>query len=161
MTRPVLLLLAATLLPIGLVAPAPTTQRQEVLDFLRRYADAANRDDITTYLDMYAERPDLVTINDGQFTRGWDAMRDEANQMMGTAGTYRISVGSIDFSVARNDASHGVLPHHSHRDHPASSCSSARRNDLGAGEGSGGLADHPRPHKHSARDPRAVRGGAR
>jgi uncharacterized protein (TIGR02246 family) len=97
MTRALLLVLAATLLPPALTAQTPATQRQEVLDFVRRYVDAANRADITAYVDMYAQRPDLLSVSDGQVSRGWDAVRDEANQMMGSGGTFRISIGAIDF----------------------------------------------------------------
>jgi beta-aspartyl-peptidase (threonine type) len=47
-------------------------------------------------MEMYARRPDLITVNDGEITRGWDPLRDEANKMLGLEGSFKISVGSID-----------------------------------------------------------------
>jgi ketosteroid isomerase-like protein len=74
----------------------PEAQRQEVLTFVRAYADAANRGDVTAYMDMYSQRAQLIAVNDGDITRGWDKLRDEANSMLGLEGSYRISVGSTD-----------------------------------------------------------------
>ena len=96
--------------PSRMLAQAPSNQRQDVLAFVRAYVDAANRGDITAYIDMYAQRRDLITVSDGQLTRGWDALRDEANQMMGTEGAYRISAGSVDVITLAGDMAIAVFP---------------------------------------------------
>jgi ketosteroid isomerase-like protein len=93
-------LMSSRFLPFLLVASllgaqAPT-QRQEVQDFVRAYADAVNRGDVTAYTDMYSRRADLLVINDGEITRGWEALRTDANEMMGMEGSYKISLGSMD-----------------------------------------------------------------
>jgi len=94
-TRPVLLALLA--LPLSLAHfQAPAAQRQEILDFVKAYADATNRGDMTAYVDMYSRRSDLIVVNDGEITRGIDAVRNEANQTLGLEGSYKISVGTID-----------------------------------------------------------------
>jgi beta-aspartyl-peptidase (threonine type) len=86
--------------PVSAQAPtAPassTTQRQQVQEFVRAYADAANRSDVTAYMEMYTQKPELIAINDGEITRGWNSLRDEANRTLGLEGSFRISVGSID-----------------------------------------------------------------
>jgi len=71
-------------------------QRQEIQAFVRSYVDAVNRSDLTSYVDMYARTPELITISSGEITRGWEAIRNEANQMMGTEGAYRISPGIVE-----------------------------------------------------------------
>jgi ketosteroid isomerase-like protein len=90
-------LLPALLLPLSSAHfQAPSTQRQQILDFVRAYADATNRGDITAYVDMYSRRADLIVVNDGELTRGWDALRNSANDALGLEGRFKISVGSID-----------------------------------------------------------------
>lgn len=91
------LLAAVLVLPLSRVhAQVSPAQRHEIENFVRAYADAANRGDITAYMEMYSRRRDLIEVNDGEFTRGWDALRDESNRMIGLEGSYKISVGSID-----------------------------------------------------------------
>lgn len=88
---------AAILFAAGaLLGQAASTQRQEVQNFVKAYADAANRGDVTAYMETHSRRTDLIEVNDGEITRGWDALRDEANRMIGLEGSYKISIGSID-----------------------------------------------------------------
>jgi ketosteroid isomerase-like protein len=94
-TRQVLVTLLALPISLGRVQ-APAAQRQEILDFVKAYADATNRGDMTAYVDMYSRRSDLIVVNDGEITRGIDAVRNEANQTLGLEGRYKISVGTID-----------------------------------------------------------------
>lgn len=90
-------LVALLTLPLSLGHfQAPAAQRQEILDFVKAYADATNRGDMTAYVDMYSRRSDLIVVNDGEITRGIDAVRNEANQTLGMEGSYKISVGTID-----------------------------------------------------------------
>ncbi|MGH7629280.1 MAG: YybH family protein [Gemmatimonadales bacterium] len=94
-------LLAAGLALVPLVAPAlqaqkPSTVKADVQAFVRSYADAANRGDAAAYAAMYKESADLIVINDGEVKRGWSSIRDEANQILGTEGSYKISAGIVD-----------------------------------------------------------------
>lgn len=100
----------ALALPSVSGAQAGANQRQEVLAFVRAYVDAVNRADMTAYVDMYAQRRELIVVNDGQVTRGWEAVRDEANQMMGAEGSYRISPGVVDVVVLSPDVAIAVFP---------------------------------------------------
>jgi uncharacterized protein (TIGR02246 family) len=112
MRAPLLLTtLIALSAPTAIQAQATGGQRQEVLAFVRAYFDAANRSDMTAYVDMYAQLPDLLMVNDGQITRGWNAVRDEANQMMGTEGAFRISPGVVEVTPLTPDLALAVVPY--------------------------------------------------
>src|SRR5262245_31191171 len=91
-------LLLIALVPLGgsVHGQTPAGQRQQIQDFVRAYAAAANRGDVTAYVEMYTRNPDLIVINDGEITRGWDRLRDDANATLGSEGSYKISVGTID-----------------------------------------------------------------
>jgi ketosteroid isomerase-like protein len=84
------LLLSLVLIPAPVSAQGPTaqapTQRQQVQDFVRAYADAANRSDVTAYMEMYAQRTDLIAVNDGAMTlvlekspKGWKIIHDHTS----------------------------------------------------------------------------------
>jgi len=92
------LLLAALAAAFGgrFTNQTPAAQRQQIQDFVRAYADAANRGDVTSYIEMYSKRADLTVVQDGEITRGWDGLRDDANKMLGSEGSFKISVGTID-----------------------------------------------------------------
>jgi uncharacterized protein (TIGR02246 family) len=105
-----LLLMLLIGLPTALAAQAGGNQRQDVLAFVRAYVDASNRGDMTAYVNMYAQRPDLVVVSDGQISRGWESVREEANQMMGTEGAYRISAGVVDVLNLSPDIAIAVFP---------------------------------------------------
>ena len=92
-SAPLLMLLTTIGFRVGGQIP---TQRQEIQNFVRAYADAANRGDVTTYVEMYSRRPDLIAVNDGEIIRGWDKVRDGANAVLGLEGSYKVSVGTID-----------------------------------------------------------------
>ena len=77
-------------------AQAPTALRTEIQNFVRDYADAANKGDISAYTEMYSRQAGVTSIDDGTILRGWDAIRTEADSMLGKEGAYKISVGSID-----------------------------------------------------------------
>ena len=70
--------------------------RTAVQAFVRNYVDAANRADVSSYVGMYKESPDLITINDGEVKRGWSTIRDEANAILGAEGAFKISAGVVD-----------------------------------------------------------------
>ena len=88
------------LLLVGLVgcasAPSPTAVRQEVQDFVREYAEATNKGDITAVMEMVSREQGVTSINDGDISRGWDAIRADNDAMTGKEGTYKVSVGTVD-----------------------------------------------------------------
>jgi ketosteroid isomerase-like protein len=95
--------LAATSFWVLLVAPtskaqAPAALRTEIQNFVRSYADAANKADITAYTEMYSRQAGVTSIDDGTILRGWDAIRTDADSMLGHEGAYKIDIGSIDIT---------------------------------------------------------------
>ncbi len=95
--------LALTALLVLLTAPAsraqaPAALRTEIQSFVHAYADAANKGDITAYTEMYSRQAGVTSIDDGTILRGWDAIRTEADSMLGHEGSYKIDVGSIDIT---------------------------------------------------------------
>ena len=101
--------IAAMLMAPALSGQTPA-QRQEVQDFVRAYADAANRGDVTAYTEMYSRRADLITVNDGTILRGWEALRTQANETLGMEGSYKISVGTIDVATIGTTRAIAVFP---------------------------------------------------
>ena len=80
----------------SLSAQASVSAKSDVRAFVRAYAEAANHGDVAAYTEMYKESVDLIAISDGVMSRGWSSMRDEANQMLGKEGLYKISTGVVD-----------------------------------------------------------------
>jgi len=85
----------ASVLPAR-AATAPPDTRSQVLAFVRSYADAENRADVAAVMEMYDHSPSLVVVSDGEIVRGWDAVREQSNQVLGKEGLFKISIGSFD-----------------------------------------------------------------
>ena len=77
-------------------AAAPATLRQEVQQVVRAYVEGHNKGDVGTVIEMYSRQPGVTSVGDGEITRGWDRIREAFDQLIGTEGKYRISIGSID-----------------------------------------------------------------
>src|SRR3989442_14213078 len=86
--------LFATVLPAQ-VTPA-SQQRSDIQQAVRAYIDAHNRSDAATIADMYSREPGVTSVGDGQIMRGWDRIREAFDQLVGTEGKFKISIGSID-----------------------------------------------------------------
>ena len=91
MTAVLVLLTASTSL-----AQAPAALRTEVQNVVRAYTDAANKADTSAYTEIYSRQAGVTSIADGTILRGWEAIRTDADSMLGREGGYQISVGSID-----------------------------------------------------------------
>jgi len=92
-------LVASLFLIVGPAVAAPATApdvRSEVLAFVRAFTDAANRADVAAVMEMYDRSPSLLSVDDGKILRGWDAVREDANMVLGKEGLYKISTGSFD-----------------------------------------------------------------
>ena len=78
--------------------PAATTEttRTEVQAFVKGYIDAVNRADVTAMMEMFSREPGVTSVADGEIERGWDAIRTDADQIVGKEGSYKFSIGSID-----------------------------------------------------------------
>ncbi len=93
------LLVTSTLLcssPLRAQATPASIQRTEIQQAVRAYIDAHNRSDAATIADMYSREPGVTSVGDGQIMRGWDRIREAFDQLVGTEGKFKISIGSID-----------------------------------------------------------------
>lgn len=89
-------ILALTTLQGQVPATPAATQRAEIQQAVRAYIDAHNRSDAATIADMYSRQPGVTSVGDGQIMRGWDRIREAFDQLVGTAGKFKIDIGSID-----------------------------------------------------------------
>jgi len=97
-------ILAASILAL-LLMPAPSegagvqtgaATRAEVQAFVKTYVDAVNKGDISGTMEMYSRKAGVTSVEDGEISRGWDAIRTGADELVGKEGSYKISIGSID-----------------------------------------------------------------
>lgn len=92
------ILVASVALPCAAVAqtPTPARQREEIVAFVRGYIDIHNRVDIDAAMQMYSRNPNVSSAVLGTITRGWDALRAQADEAVGSGGSYQIALGSLD-----------------------------------------------------------------
>jgi len=89
-------IVAFTALQAQVPATPAATQRAEIQQAVRAYIEAHNRSDAATIADMYSRQPGVTSVGDGQIMRGWDRIREAFDQLVGTAGKFKIDIGSID-----------------------------------------------------------------
>lgn len=97
----VLLLLGTTAPAFGQAAakPAAADLKTEVRGFVKEYVKSVNEGDFSTVAELYVQDPDVATINDGEVTRGYDAIRKELDGALGLEGKYKLSLAAIDVSL--------------------------------------------------------------
>ena len=90
--------------------PAGSATRTAVQAFVKAYVDAANRADITAMMEMMSRKEGVATIGDGEIERGWEAIRQGNDDMVGSEGSFKISVGSIDVMPLGSTAAVAMAP---------------------------------------------------
>lgn len=80
----------------GAGAQTGAATRAEVQTFVKKFVDALNKGDISGTMEMYSRKAGVTSIGDGEISRGWDAIRTGADELVGKEGSYKISIGSID-----------------------------------------------------------------
>lgn len=83
----------------ALEAQTQTATRADVVKFVRAYIDVSNRADIDAAMVMMSRNPMVSSVASGEITRGWDAIRKEADEMVGSEGSFKVSIGSMDVSM--------------------------------------------------------------
>lgn len=76
-------------------SPAATLRR-EVQQAVRAYIDAVNQADFGTVAEMYSKQPGVTSVGNGEIVRGWDRIREALDEFIGTEGTYKVTLGSVD-----------------------------------------------------------------
>ena len=80
-------------------AQANNSARAEVVKFVNAYTDANNRADVNAMLEMTSHNPSVSSIANGEITRGWEAIRQDTDDLVGKEGSFRVSVGSMDIAL--------------------------------------------------------------
>jgi len=88
----------ACLAPSMAVAPRPDDVVTEVRKVVHAYVDANSRADVNVMMEMVSRTAGVVSIGDGKIARGWDAIRSEANKLVGFQDRYQILLGPVDVS---------------------------------------------------------------
>jgi len=101
---------AAEPAPKKATRPAAEATRTAVQAFVKAYVDAANRADITAMMEMVSRKEGVATIGDGEIERGWEAIRQGNDDMVGAEGSFKISVGSIDVLPLGASAAVAIAP---------------------------------------------------
>ncbi len=83
----------------ALAQAAAPNARTQVQDVVRAYVDASNKVDITAAMELMSRRPEVSSVEDGNITRGWDAIRQAADEMLGMEGRFKVAVGSMDVTL--------------------------------------------------------------
>ena len=98
MIRKVVLLTfgVALVATVTLVHGAPVTPRDEVLQFVKSYIDASNKNDATAVMDMISKKPTVSTVVEGKITRGWDAIRNTVDEELGSSDDEKMTLGVVD-----------------------------------------------------------------
>jgi ketosteroid isomerase-like protein len=90
-----LLLLASPVL----AQPAASTRanlEKTIRGLVHSLAEVSNKADASATMELYSHRPEVSSIDNGSITRGWEAIRQQADAQIGSEGRYKISVGTID-----------------------------------------------------------------
>lgn len=70
--------------------------RTEVQKFVKAYVEAQNKLDASAMMDMVSRDPSVASITMGEVLRGWDAIRDDVDEMVGSNDDMTIALGNID-----------------------------------------------------------------
>jgi len=108
-----LILLAglACLAPGKASAQHPDAVTTEIQKFVRAYVDANNRADVNAMMEMFGRKAGVVSVGDGELTRGWKAIRAEANKLVGSQGRYQILLGTVDVSSLGTGYALAIAPY--------------------------------------------------
>lgn len=107
------------ILIIGLACLAPSKAFAQQADDLgaevprvvRAYVDANSRADVGAMMEMFSRKAGVVSIGDGKIARGWDAIRSEAQKLVGFRGRYKIFLGVVDVSFLGTGYALAVAPY--------------------------------------------------
>jgi uncharacterized protein (TIGR02246 family) len=82
--------------PSGPPGQGAAGARAEIQRFVKSYIDARNRADATAMMEMVGRTPGASAINEGTVLRGWEAIRDVADDMIAAEGSFKIVLGTLE-----------------------------------------------------------------
>ena len=81
----------------GCASQSPDALRTEVQQVIRTYLDANNKPDVTAMMEMVSRTEGVSMVNNGDITRGWDAIRTFNDGVVSpSAPGFSMALGSID-----------------------------------------------------------------
>jgi uncharacterized protein (TIGR02246 family) len=80
-------------------AQTPSSNRAEIHRFVRAYVEAHNKADATALMEAVKRSPDVTSVNNGQITRGWEAIRTQTDELTGREGSFRFAIGTMDVTA--------------------------------------------------------------
>lgn len=75
---------------------ATDSVRTNVQAFVKSYVEAQNKVDASAQMEMVSNRKGVSSLSMGEITRGWEAIRASVDEMVGSEGQFKISLGTID-----------------------------------------------------------------
>ncbi|MBI4168693.1 MAG: nuclear transport factor 2 family protein [Acidobacteria bacterium] len=78
---------------------------------LRAYTDAVNKANAAALMDLFSRKPGVASIDSGEITRGWEAIRASAGRMRGEERGFKMSLGSPDVTPLGTDHALAVAPY--------------------------------------------------
>lgn len=99
-----------TLATPGVAQTQAATARTTIQDMVRAYVKAHNDADATAMMDAMSRDAAVSSIADGQITRGWEAIRQGADEVTGNAGRFQFAVGTMDVTFLGADHAMVVAP---------------------------------------------------
>ena len=84
----------------------PEAVPTDVQKFVKAFVQAMNEGDMTAKMEMYSRKPVVASVDDGEISRGWEAIRTGNEKTVGLEGSYRVSLGVVD--VVPLGASHAL-----------------------------------------------------
>ena len=87
---------AAALIGCAPAFGATDAMRSQVQEFVKTYVDAQNRVDASAQMEMVSKKSGVSAISMGEIRRGWEAIRADVDETVGSEGLFKISIGTID-----------------------------------------------------------------
>src|SRR5215510_14812261 len=79
-----------------LLAQGTSTVRSEIQQFVRAYVNAQNKSDIAATMEMVSRKPGVSSVGMGKILRGWDSIRAEVDEGIGSSDHPKMILGTID-----------------------------------------------------------------
>ena len=89
---------------------APVSARDEVLQFVKSYIDANNRNDATAVMDMTSKKSTVSSVAMGEITRGWEAIRTSVDARVGSSANDKVTLGVVDVQALGQTYALAVAP---------------------------------------------------
>lgn len=104
------LVVASLLATAALAAEGAASPRNEVRQLVRAYVDAQSKPDATAVLDMVSHKASVTSIEMGRITRGWDTIRMQVDEGIGSPFNAKMTLGVVDVEVLGSAHALAVAP---------------------------------------------------